>query len=140
MSADAGERVIRVSAVVMRDAAGRVLNVRKRGTAALMLPGGKHEPGEAAIDTAVREFGEELGVQLDRSRLRELGVFRASAANEPGHVVEATVFEHPLVPDALSAGPQAEIAALEWVDPGAARPDMAPLNTEHIFPALRADR
>ena len=139
MSAEASTRVIRVSAVVMRDAAGRVLNVRKRGTAALMLPGGKHEPGEAPIDTAVREFGEELGVQLDRSRLRELGVFRASAANEPGHVVEATVFEHPLVPGALSAQPQAEIAALEWVDPGAARPDMAPLNTEHIFPALRDD-
>ncbi|MEJ6488425.1 NUDIX domain-containing protein [Leucobacter sp. USCH14] len=140
MSEDQAAKIIRVSAVVMRDAEGRVLNVRKRGTTALMLPGGKHEPGEAPVDTAVREFAEELGVPLERSRLRELGVFRASAANEPGHIVEATVFEHPLIPAAQSAGPQAEIAALEWVDPRTARADMAPLNTDHIFPALNAGR
>lgn len=133
------ERVIRVSAVVMRDAAGHVLNVRKRGTSSLMLPGGKHEPGEDPRDTAVREFAEELGVALDRGRLRSLGVFRAAAANEPGHTVEASVFEHPLVDGAGEAGPQAEIDHLEWVDPGEARADMAPLNTELVFPALLAD-
>ena len=140
MSEHDAAKIIRVSAVVMRDAAGRVLNVRKRDTAAFMLPGGKHEPHEAPIDTAVREFAEELGVPLDRSLMRELGVFRASAANEPGHIVEATVFEHPLIPAAHTARPQAEIAALEWVDPRAARTDMAPLNTDHIFPALNAGR
>lgn len=130
------ERVIRVSAVVMRDAAGRVLNVRKRGTASFMLPGGKHEPNEAPIDTAVREFGEELGIDLDRDLLRPLGVFRAVAANEPGHIVEATVFEHPFVESADAAGPLAEIAAVEWIDPASDREDIAPLNTDYIFPAL----
>ncbi|WP_346728802.1 NUDIX hydrolase [Leucobacter manosquensis] len=132
-------RTIRVSAVVMRDADGRVLNVRKRGTASLMLPGGKHEPGELAIDTAVREFGEELGVSLERDALRLIGVFRARAANEPGHVVEATVFEHPFVAPAGSAKPHAEIEALEWVDPRDQRSDMAPLNTDIIFPKLIGD-
>lgn len=132
-------RTIRVSAVVMRDAAGRVLNVRKRGTSALMLPGGKHEPGEAPIDTAVREFDEELGIALERDRLLQLGVFRAAAANEPGHIVEATVFEHPWVPEAATARPRAEIAALEWVDPRDSRADLAPLNTDYIFPALLAE-
>ncbi|WP_346730485.1 NUDIX hydrolase [Leucobacter allii] len=130
------ERVIRVSAVVMRDAAGRVLHVRKRGTASLMLPGGKHEAGEDPRDTAVREFGEELGIALERDRLVALGVFRSPAANEPDHLVEAAVFEHPLVPGALRARPLAEIEHLEWVDPSLPRPDMAPLNTEHVFPAL----
>lgn len=133
-----GDRTIRVSAVVMRDQRGYVLNVRKRGTTSLMLPGGKHEPGEDPRDTAVREFGEELGIALDRGQLRDLGVFRAVAANEPGHVVEATVFEHPFVPGAEAAAPLAEIAAVEWVDPAIARPDMAPLNTDFVFPALSA--
>lgn len=132
------ERVIRVSAVVMRDGAGRVLNVRKRGTASLMLPGGKHEAGEDPRDTAVREFAEELGVALDGALLRPLGVFRAAAANEPGHVVEATVFEHPFAEAAGAAQPRAEIEHLEWVDPAIPRPDMAPLNTELVFPALLA--
>lgn len=133
-----GERVIRVSAVVMRDEAGRVLNVRKRGTDSLMLPGGKHEPDEHPQDTAVRECAEELGLSLDRDQLHALGVFRAAAANEPGHIVEATVFEHPLVAEALTATPHAEIEYLEWIDPAVSRADIAPLNTEHIFPALLA--
>ncbi|WP_240422717.1 NUDIX domain-containing protein [Leucobacter sp. wl10] len=130
--------VIRVSAVVMRDEHGRVLNVRKRGTASLMLPGGKHEAGEDPRDTAVREFEEELGIALDRGRLSALGVFRAAAANEPGHTVEASVFEHPFVAAAASARARAEIEHLEWVDPTVPRPDMAPLNAEIVFPALRA--
>lgn len=120
----------------MRDDDGRVLNVRKRGTSSLMLPGGKHEPGEDARDTALREFAEELGVELDPALLSPLGVFRAAAANEPDHVVEAAVFLHPLVPAALLAGPRAEIEHVEWVDPSVPRPDMAPLNTEIVFPAL----
>lgn len=132
--------VIRVSAVVMRDELGRVLNVRKRGTASLMLPGGKHEAGEDPRDTAVREFEEELGIALDRERLDALGVFRAAAANEPGHTVEASVFEHPFVAAAASASARAEIEHLEWVDPAVPRADMAPLNTELVFPALLAAR
>ncbi|MBL3698716.1 NUDIX domain-containing protein [Leucobacter luti] len=129
---------MRVSAVVLRRADGRVLNVRKRGTAALMLPGGKHEAGEDPRDTAVREVSEELGLALDRDRLHPLGVFRAVAANEPGHVVEATVYEHPLVAGAEAAEPRAEIEHLEWIDPTQARVDMAPLNTDFVFPALLA--
>jgi len=131
-----GERIIRVSAVVLRDSDGRVLNVRKRGTAALMLPGGKHEQNEDPRDTAVRECAEELGLSLDRDQLRPLGVFRAAAANEPDHVVEATVFEHPLVEGALGASPMAEIEYLEWLDPAVERADAAPLNTQYVFPAL----
>src|SRR5690606_22510381 len=67
--------IIRVSAVVMRDPEGRILNVRKRGTAKLMLPGGKPHPGEDARDTAIREFEEELGVALSSVQLRSVGVF-----------------------------------------------------------------
>lgn len=129
------ERDIRVSAVVMRDGAGRVLNVRKRGTQMLMLPGGKPEPGEGPAETALREFAEELGTQLDPARLTPLGEFRAPAANEPGREVVASVFEHPFVAGVTA---NAEIEALEWVSPSAVRPDMAPLNTLHVFPALRA--
>ena len=126
---------IHVSAVVMRDSLGRVLNVRKRGTSTLMLPGGKPEPGETAAQTAAREIEEELGIVLDPTRLKELGVFRAAAANEAGFDVVASVFEHPYVEGVRVL---AEIEQLEWVDPSEARDDMAPLNTEHVFPALLA--
>ncbi|MFT4232776.1 MAG: NUDIX domain-containing protein [Leucobacter sp.] len=140
LATGAPNRVIRVSAVVMRDGRGRVLNVRKRGTTSLMLPGGKHEAGEDPRSTAVREFGEELGIALERDRLAPLGVFRAAAANEPGHTVEATVFEHPFLEAAAAARARAEIEHVEWVDPAIDRPDMAPLNTGFVFPALAARR
>lgn len=128
---------IEVSAVVVRDEEGRVLNVRKRGTQSLMLPGGKPEPGEDPRDTAIREFREELGVELDPLRLRGVGDFRAAAANEPGHEVLAHVFEHPYVE---VDRPLAEIEHLEWVDPESHDSAMAPLNTEHVFPALRSGK
>ncbi|NLA65533.1 MAG: NUDIX domain-containing protein [Leucobacter sp.] len=117
----------------MRDAHGRVLNVRKRGTTTFMLPGGKPEAGETPAHTALREFEEELGVALDPQRLAFIGEFRASAANEAGFDVVAQVFEHPYV-DGVEI--RAEIEALEWVDPAEPRTDMAPLNTEHVFRAL----
>ena len=117
----------------MRDADGRVLNVRKRGTHMFMLPGGKPEAGESPAQTALREFHEELGVRLKPADLEPLGEFRAPAANEAGRDVLAHVFTHPFVPG-LAA--RAEIDALEWVDPRTTRDDMAPLNTLHVFPAI----
>ncbi|WP_107766416.1 NUDIX hydrolase [Nocardioides terrigena] len=69
---------------------GHVLTVRKRGTSRFMLPGGKLEPGESAYDAAVREIREEVGLVVDDLTL--LGEFTADAANEPGHLVESTVY------------------------------------------------
>lgn len=126
---------ITVSAVVLRSDDGAVLTVRKRGTARFMLPGGKPEPGETVAGAAVRECAEELGVRIDAARLRVLGRWTAAAANEDGWLVDATVYEHPPV-GAVRAG--GEIAELRWSDPAAPGTggDVAPLLTEHVFPAL----
>jgi len=126
-------QVIQVSAVVMRDPRGCVLNVRKRGTSILMLPGGKPELIESPAETAIREFQEELGVTLNPALLTPLGEFRAAAANEPGHTLVAHVFEHPFVAGVHAS---AEIEYLEWIHPSAPRTDLAPLTIEHVFPAL----
>ncbi|WP_318241419.1 NUDIX hydrolase [Cellulomonas avistercoris] len=126
--------VIRVSAVVLRRPTGEVLTVRKRGTHRFMLPGGKPEPGESAARTAVREAYEEVGAVLDEARLRELGSFRAAAANEAGHEVVGTVFEHPHTGETAPAG---EIEELRWLDPAGDLPDdLAPLLVRHVLPAL----
>lgn len=114
-----------VSAVVMRDEAGNVLHVRKRGTNMLMLPGGKPDAGEQYAETAIREFREELGGALVPEQLSFLGTFTADAANEAGYTVEGHVFTHPLVP---FDGPHAEIEHLEWVDPPHASAHIAPMS------------
>ena len=129
------ESTIRVSAVVLRDERGGVLTVRKRNTDRFMLPGGKPEVGETSTAAAIREVAEELAVELDAARLTLLGVFTAEAANEPGRMVEATVYTHPGV---AVRGAAAEIEALRW-QPVRQRPypdDLAPLLVDHVLPAM----
>lgn len=129
------ESTIRVSAVVLRDDRGGVLTVRKRNTNRFMLPGGKPEAGESSTAAAIREVAEELAVELDVARLTLLGVFTAEAANEPGRMVEATVYTHPWV---AVRGAAAEIEELRWQPvrqcpyPG----DLAPLLVDHVLPAM----
>ena len=105
-------RTFVVAAVCLRDDAGRILTVRKRGTHAFMLPGGKLEPGESAAEAAVREIAEEVG--LDLAEVRLLGHYVTDAANEPGWLIDATVFTADLPAAPVVSG---EIGELRWLDP-----------------------
>lgn len=123
-----------VAAVVIRDVDGRILLVRKEGTARFMLPGGKIESDETAAACAIREAEEELGVVLDPAQLEVVGEWDAPAANEPGRIVHGSVFSHPWLPGITVSG---EIAELLWFDPASARrPDLAPLFEHRVLPTL----
>ncbi|AGF72094.1 NUDIX hydrolase [Corynebacterium halotolerans] len=126
---------LRIAAVVLRDRTGRVLSVRKAGTEAFMLPGGKLEPGETGLQAAVREVAEELGRELDPERLGFLGCFTAPAANEPGFGVECDVF---VWSEPLEALPtvREEIAEARWFPADSRDPVLAPLSRDVVFPAL----
>jgi 8-oxo-dGTP pyrophosphatase MutT (NUDIX family) len=136
-----------VSAVCVFDDAGRLLTVRKRGTAMFMHPGGKPEPGETAVQAASRELAEEVGIIVAPQDLELMGVWIADAANEAATDIEATVF---LAPGTWTARASAEIVEIRWLDlaalelelgRGAEPPaDLAPLLTDHILPELAAAR
>lgn len=133
-SGAADQPVIRVSAVLAVDDAGRMLVVRKRGTSVWMQPGGKPEPGETPAETLARELHEELGVRLDPADLEPLGTFTTAAANEARTTLVADVFratiEHPVVADA-------EIDAVMWMHPDDfAHHQLAPLITQHMLALL----
>ena len=128
---------IRVVAALIRDAAGRVLVVRKRGTTAFMQPGGKRDAGEDDVTALTRELDEELGCRLIPGSVRALGQFDAVAANEPGWLVQAAVYAIDV--DGAIA-PKAEIDEMLWIDP-AAPPDihLAPLTRDHVLPLAVAE-
>lgn len=129
-------KLIHVSAVVLRDSDGEVLMVRKRGTDMWMNPGGKPEHGEDGAQCAVREVGEELGLLLDAARLEPLGERCAPAANEDGWTVTAQLYLWP-EPVGRDVVPAAEIEALRWITPSDL-PDatLAPLFVDGIAPLL----
>ena len=127
---DAG--TIKIVAALIRDDAGRVLLVRKRGTDAFMQPGGKRDPGEDDIAALAREIDEELGCQLVPDSIRRLGEFDAISANEPGFRVRAALYEIDVIGD---IAPKAEIDELIWIDPAApADIPLAPLTRDHVLP------
>lgn len=124
--------MIKVVAALIRDDAGRVLLVRKRGTKAFMQPGGKLDAGEDDITALSREISEELGCVLDRDSVSPLGAFDALAANEPGFRVKANLYRVDVTGE---ISPGREIDEAIWVDP-ASPPDihLVPLTRDHVLP------
>jgi 8-oxo-dGTP diphosphatase len=114
VSAPKPDKVIDIVTAVIRDEAGRMLVVRKRGTAIFMKPGGKREPGEDDLTALARELDEEIGCRLTGAAL--LGTFEAPAANEPGFTVRAATY---LANVEGRITVQAEIEELAWIDPAA---------------------
>jgi 8-oxo-dGTP diphosphatase len=129
---------IEIVAALIRDEAGRVLLVRKRGTTAFMQPGGKRDAGEDDAAALMREIGEELGCRAVRDSIQPLGEFDAVSANEPGFRVRAALYGIAVTGE---IAPQAEIDAMVWIDP-AAPPDvpLAPLTRDHVLPLAALDR
>jgi 8-oxo-dGTP diphosphatase len=126
------DNIISVVAALIRDDLGRMLVVRKRGTAAFMQPGGKRDAGEDDLAALDREIGEELGCQMVPGSARPLGQFDCAAANEPGWRVRASVYA---VNVRGAVVPQAEIAEVLWIDPMApASIVLAPLTRDHVLP------
>ncbi|ACG78094.1 MutT/nudix family protein [Phenylobacterium zucineum HLK1] len=127
--------IVEVVGAVVRDGAGRLLVVRKRGTQRFMLPGGKPEPGEDDLAALARELAEELGVSLLSAR--PLGVFEAPAANEPGRTVRSRPYAAEIEGEPACA---AEIEDLRWIDPQAPDVLLAPVLEREILPAIRPFR
>lgn len=127
--------LIRIAAALVLNPQGQTLLVRKRGTTAFMQPGGKIEAHELPVHALARELEEELGLQIDPAQAAFLGQFSAPAANEPGFVVQAQIFQLTIDTEVI---PAAEIEEVIWVDP-ATDPavDLAPLTRDLILPFYR---
>lgn len=127
---------IRIAAALLLNPDGQTLLVRKRDTTAFMQPGGKIEAHELPVHALARELEEELGLLIDPAQASFLGQFSAPAANEPGFVVQAEIFQ--LTIDAR-VSPAAEIEEVIWIDPATdGNVVLAPLTRDLILPFYRA--
>lgn len=114
---------------------GRILLCRrKRGSPLLILPGGKFEPGETAIECLVRELREELG-EVTATGLRHVGAYSDRAAGDPGKTVRIELYRGELAGMPVAS---AEIAELVWFGPGDDWAQLAPSLVNRILPDLIA--
>ena len=92
---------------------GKILSTRSRGKDVYYIPGGKREPGEADVDTLIREIDEELAVTIIPGTARHFGTFEAQAHGHPdGVIVRMTCYtaDHRGTPV-----PSSEIAEVGWL-------------------------
>lgn len=129
---------LHIAAACLFNAQGQLLTVRKRGTQAWMLPGGKRDGEETPLQALVRELQEELQITMAAADFAPLGQFSARAANEAATQVHAHVLvAHAPLQQTVQAA--AEIADLHWLALDQPLPDtLAPLLRSQVIPALLA--
>lgn len=124
------EVVRKIGLAVIRD--GAVLLCRKRGLDALILPGGKVEPGEESLDCLRRELREELG-EVELLMPDYLGTYSDVMAGDESKTIEVLLYTGELAgcPKASS-----EIAELVWFSPDDDHSELAPSLANKILPDL----
>ncbi len=121
-------------------AGDRILLCRKsRGTRLLILPGGRIEAGESAVECLERELREELG-DVRAVRLRLLGIYKDEAAADQDapeksdpRTIQVELFGGEL--EGLPAA-RSEIAELVWFGQEDDPATLAPSIRKQILPDL----
>jgi 8-oxo-dGTP diphosphatase len=123
----------KIGLALVRD--DQLLLVRKRGSVAYILPGGKPEQNEDDFAALSREIKEELGCGLDTSSLVYLGSFADKAADAEDTTVTVKLYGGGHLIGKPS--PSAEIEEIRWYsskNPGEAK--LAPSLVNSIIPFL----
>lgn len=112
-----------------------VLLCRKRALSALILPGGRIEPGESPLECLAREIHEELGA-VKIATPEYLGTYTDRAATDDPTIVKTVKIQ--LYGGALRGEPVAssEIAELIWFGADDDWAQLSPILVNHIFPDL----
>jgi 8-oxo-dGTP diphosphatase len=113
----------------------QLLLVRKRGSVAYILPGGKPEQNEDDVAALSREIKEELGCGLDTSSLVFLGSFVDEAADADDTTVTVKLYGGGHLIGKPS--PSSEIEEILWFSPeNPGKRKLAPSLVNSIIPFL----
>lgn len=134
--------------VVIRD--NKLLVVRKKGSRYYLMPGGKPEKGESAVDALRRELREEISCSVDDASLTLLGHFEdftQVAARRLCPVEQSSTWasdgKSRVAIDLFAGGivgepkPSSEIEELKWISAAdSINPFLTPIVKTQIMPFL----
>ncbi len=111
----------------------RLLVQEEIGEKYYLLPGGRAEAEEGAIQALCREVREELGIELELSTLNFLGKFEDVAAGSEDDRVQVELYQGEFQGKLT---PSSEVKKLIWFDKNDDREKLAPVTRNKILPAL----
>ena len=99
----------------------------------LLLPGGRAEEGEGAIQALCREAKEELGIVLDLASITHLGEFEDIAAGRNDALVHIDLYRCDFMGELK---PCSEVKRLIWFSKNDDWDKLAPVTKNKILPEL----
>lgn len=105
----------------------------EEGEKSYLLPGGKPEEGEGAVQTLCREIKEELGVELNIASLSYLGTFEDVASSNPEARVHVDLYQGDFEGQLK---PSSEVKRLVWFNRNDDWSKLASVTRNKILPAL----
>lgn len=105
----------------------------EEGAEQYILPGGKAEGEEGAIQALCREVKEELGVEVDIASLIFVGEFEDESSSKPGERVHVDLYQGDCQGQVK---PCSEVKKLIWFSKDDDWSKLPPITRNKILPAL----
>ncbi len=128
--------IVKIALLVIEQ--NKVLLCKKRGLSKLILPGGRIEVGESALECLQREITEELGTDAVLGSVEQIGVYQDIAAvdgDAPVKTLQITLYSGQLTGELTAS---MEIEELIWFGVDGDEKMLSAILINKIFPDITA--
>ena len=106
------KEIDKIALLYLKD--GQILSTLSKGKDTYYLPGGKRELNETDEQTLIREYKEELTIDIKEDTIKYYGIFKAQAhGKSEGIIVKMTCYTAEFIGEIK---PSSEIQEIRWLN------------------------